>query len=104
MYHFPHVYWVKTKDIFFPILFLFLRVSFFFGVNLQVIFDDAVDNGISNCSCYFLPALDAGVFFLINQLAEAAATKPVIARLNAHRDAHYFEAERTSYLIFDGLS
>jgi hypothetical protein len=90
----------KPKYIFsFEVLLLF-GVSFFIWMAFKIVLNDTSKGRVSDCSRYLFSALNAGIFFVIYKLCEAASAESMIARLNRNWYRHNFIAKRTCNLVF----
>jgi len=69
-------------------------------VGFQIIIDDSVERGVSDCRCYLFATLNALLFFMIDELCEATSTESVIAGLNCNWNGNDFETKSAGYLIF----
>ena len=69
-------------------------------MTLQIILNDASEGGIANGSGDLLAALDAGVFFVVDEFGETTSAESMVAGLDGYGDAHYFITEATGYLVF----
>ena len=98
-----HVNRIKPKDVFGLQFFFLLGISLLIGVTLEVIINDAGKGSIAYGGGDFLPALDTGVFFVVDEFGEAAAAKSMVAGLDSDWDGHYLIAEGTCNLFFDGF-
>lgn len=92
---------VKSEYIFGLKFLLLLWISLFFGVCFEVIFNDAGKGSISNSSGDLFSAIDACIFFIIDEFSEASPTESVIARLDSNWDRHDLIAEGAGYLLFN---
>lgn len=98
---FLNVNWIKSKDALCFLLLLFLGVSFFIRVSLEVILNDASEGCISDCCGNFLPTVDAGVLLAVDKVGQTASTESVVTRLDRYWNAHDLIAEGASDLLLN---
>ena len=91
MYSNVNINWIKAENVLFLIFLLILCISFLLWMSFEIIFNYACECCISDCCCYLFSALNACVFFTVNEFAETTAAESMIARLHTHRNCHYLD-------------